>query len=144
MKPLRLFNEYVNEGIVKKQSPDKLRANSLIQEAEDGHKVLLEYCNKIGISDKNANYIIKNAYDIIMESIRAKMLINGFSSSGLGAHEAEISYLRELTFRGSEIEFANQLRYFRNSITYYGRKFDAEYAKKVINFLDTIFNKLRT
>ena len=143
MKPLRHFNEYVNEGIVKKQSPDKLRANSLIEEAKDGYKVLLEYCNKIGISNKNANYIIKNAYDIIMELIRAKMLINGFSSSGLGAHEVEVSYLRELKFKESEIEFANQLRYFRNSITYYGKKFDAEYAKKVIDFLGNVFDKLR-
>ena len=47
----------------------------------------------MGIDDDNANSIVKDCYDIIMELIRAKLLLDGYSSSGQFAHEAEVSYL---------------------------------------------------
>ncbi len=143
MRPLKQFNEFLKEGIVKKQSPDKERAKSLTKESEDAYNFLKEILNKFEISNDNANYIIKNIYDIIMELIRAKMLIHGFKSSGFYSHEAEVSYLKELNFPESEIQFTNQLRYFRNGILYYGKAFDKEYAKKVIDFLNKIYPKLK-
>ena len=77
-----------------------------------------------------------------MELIRAKMLLEGFNSSGKGAHEAEVAYLRELKFSESDVQFANQLRYFRNGITYYGKRFNKDYALKVLGFLDKIYKIL--
>ncbi len=143
MKPLRFFSEYIADGIVKKQSPDIPRSESLVKEAEISYSVLMEHVEKLGISDRNANHIVKNSYDIIMESVRSKMLLNGFGSAGTGAHEAEVAYLRELGFNQADIEFTNQLRYFRNGITYYGKSFDAEYAKKVVEFLKRMYTLLR-
>src|SRR3989338_9376437 len=99
MMPLKTFGEYLNEGTARKQSPDKLRARSLIVESENSYKVLLSFAEKMGMDDNNANHIIKNAYDIIMELIRAKMLSDGFATTGKGAHEAEVSYLAEIGFR---------------------------------------------
>ncbi|MEK6842700.1 MAG: hypothetical protein AABX84_02695, partial [Nanoarchaeota archaeon] len=58
-------------------------------------------------------------------------------------HEAEISYLKKLGFPDSEISFLNELRYFRNSITYYGKILDKEYAEKVYVFLNKIIAKLK-
>lgn len=145
MKSLKNFEEYLKKGIVKKQSPDKCRAKFLIEESENTEKFLLEIPKKIGINDSNANAIIKIAYDVIMELIRARMLIKGLNSSGRGAHESEVAYLRELNFSEADIQFANQLRYFRNGILYYGKQFDKEYAEKVLNFLSKIktnFQKL--
>ncbi len=141
MRSIKNFLEFVEEGIVKKQSPDMKRSASLIKESKNSYCVLLEIIKKIGISDKNSNNIIKNAYDIIMELIRAKMLSRGFNSSGQGAHEAEVAYLRELNFSEFDVQFANQLRYFRNGIMYYGKSFDADYARKVLHFLDKIYKK---
>jgi len=143
VRPLKNFDEFIKEGIVKKQSPNKPRAVSLLKESENSYKVLGEFVRKLGLNDTNANNIIKSAYDIIMELVRAKMLLNGLNSSGQGSHEAEVAYLRELRFSETEIYFANQLRYFRNGITYYGRSFDADYAKKVIEFLDKIYKRLQ-
>ena len=99
--------------------------------------------NKIGLLDENANYFIENSYDILIELIRAKLLIDGFSSSGKGAHEAEVSYMRKLDFNESDVGFMNDLRYFRNGILYYGRNFDKEYGKKVLDFLKKIRPKLK-
>ena len=41
MKPLKTFDEYITEGTAKKQSPDIMRARSLIAESEDSYKTLL-------------------------------------------------------------------------------------------------------
>jgi len=140
---VKLFEEYLREGIIKKQTPDVSRAKSLIKEAEESYNVLTGIIERIGLNNQNANYIIKNCYDIIMELIRAKMFLDGFSSSGIGAHESEVSYLKEIGFKDTEVEFADQLRYFRNGILYYGKSFDKEYAKKVLVFLNKIYKRLK-
>ena len=85
MRPLRKFEEFLEDGVVKKQRAD-----------------LSEIISKICINDDNANYITENAYDALMELIRAKMFRDGFKSAGLNAHEAEISYLRKLGIQESE------------------------------------------
>ena len=60
------------------------------------------------------------------------MLLEGYNASGLGAHEAEVSYLRVLGFSENDVQFADQLRFFRNGMLYYGTMLDKEYAKIAI------------
>lgn len=143
MNPLKSFEEFLNEGIIKKQRLDISRASSLRQEAEKRKSFLNVMVDKIKVSDDNANYFVENSYDIVMELIRAKLLLNGFKASGINAHEAEVSYLRVLGFSEYEVRFVNELRYFRNGIIYYGKRLDADYANRVLNFLDTLYVKLR-
>jgi hypothetical protein len=137
------FEEYVKKGVVKKCSIDKSRAEFLINESQNSLDGLCERIEIIGINDKNANSIIKDCYDILMEMIRAKLLLAGYSSAGQFAHEAEISYLKKLGFSDIEVSFLNDLRYFRNSVTYYGKILDKEYAKKVLDFTNGIYPKLK-
>lgn len=137
------FEYYVQRGIIKKQFPDKSRAEFLISESEKSFKGLKKRVEVMGVDEFNANSIIKDCYDIIMELIRAKLLLEGYSASGSFAYEGEISYLARLEFPDSEISFLNELRYFRNSITYYGKILDQEYAEKVYAFLDKIIEKLK-
>jgi len=143
MRPLKDFESFVKEGVVDKRSPDPARSKSLINESEASYLSLMEVVEKIGVKNENANYIIKNAYDIVMELVRAKMLLAGFDSSGQGAHEAEVSFMRKLGFSEGDVRFANQMRYFRNGITYYGKMFDKEYAENVLGFLDKCHAKLQ-
>ena len=143
MRTMRKFEEFVTEGIVKKQSPDISRANFLFDESEKSHKFLKTIISDYGATNDNANSIIRLCYDILMEMIRASMLKKGFNSSGQGAHEAEVSYLRVLGFNENDVMFADQLRYFRNGIVYYGKILDAQYAKKVIEFLEKTYPKLK-
>lgn len=137
------FEHYLQKGIIRKSTPDAPRAQFLIKESETSFEGLKERIKIIGINNKNANPIIKDCYDIIMESTRAKLLLDGYSSSGNFSHEAEISYLKKLGFPDSEISFLNELRYFRNSVTYYGKLLDKEYAEKVYAFLNKIIVKLK-
>ncbi len=139
MTALKTFDEYLEEGAAKKQSPDKLRAKSLIEESKDSYETILSSVEKMGLNDNNANYIIKNAYDVIMELVRAKMLSDGFGTSGIGAHEVEVSYMSKMGLEDKDINFANDLRYFRNRILYYGKKFGKEYAQKVLDFMKRMY-----
>ncbi|PIN95068.1 hypothetical protein COU53_01050 [Candidatus Pacearchaeota archaeon CG10_big_fil_rev_8_21_14_0_10_30_48] len=132
---MKEFKEFIKERVVRKQHPDRARSKDLIEEADRKLENLKRIITKIGIDDKNSNDIIEDCHDIILGLVRAKMFIEGFSASGKGAHEAEVSYLEKMKFNEEEIEFVNKLRYFRNGILYYGKIFDKEYATKVINFM---------
>ncbi len=143
MKAIRHFQDFINDGTIKIQHPDKSRAEFLIKEAENGYLFLQEMLDKIGLRQNNANDYIKSCYDILMELIRAKMLLEGYNATGQGAHEAEVSYLRVLNFKETEVQFANQLRYFRNGMLYYGTILEQEYAEKVIEFTKKNYDKVK-
>lgn len=137
------FKEYLEDGTVKKVTPDKQRAENLMQESESKYYFLSKMIEKLGIDDENANNFIEFCYNIIMYRIRAIMLEQGFSSSGLGAHEAEVAFAARLGFSEKDVRILDQLRYFRNGILYYGKKFDKEYAKKIIQFTRKAIKRLK-
>jgi len=141
MKLPKEFEYYLKDAV--KKSRDKPRAEFLLNESDISMEGLKERIKIIGINDKNANSIIKDCYDIMIEIIRAKLLLEGYSFSGNYAHEAEISYLKKLGFPDNEVSFLNELRYFRNSIMYYGKILEKEYAEKVFSFLNQIHPKLK-
>jgi hypothetical protein len=143
MRGIRKFDEFIKENIVKKQSIDSSRAEFLIKESERSYHNLLEMMEKLKVDDNNANMFVKSCHDILMEMIRAKMLLDGYNASGFGAHEAEVSYMRVLGFDEKDAQFANQMRYFRNGILYYGTALDKEYAEKVIEFTKRLYPKLK-
>lgn len=142
MRALRGFDEFVKSGTVRRRRPDPARARSLILEAEHRRTFLKELVQKIPISEENANYFVEGAYDVLISLIRAKLLVDGFSASGEGAHEAEVAYMRKLGLSEVDTRFMNDLRYFRNSIKYYGKQFDQEYAQKVLDFMERLYPKL--
>ena len=58
MRAIKNFDEFVKLRIVKKQSPDKSRAEFLAKESEISIEGLKERIGKMGINDKNTNSII--------------------------------------------------------------------------------------
>ena len=114
MRNLKLFEEYIREGIVKRIRANNERAKSLVIESERKMSSLKERLEKIGIKNENANDYVEYCYDLMMHTVRAKLYLEGYYASGQGAHEAEVSYLRILGFTEKEVQFADQLRYFRN------------------------------
>src|SRR3989344_6221907 len=141
---LRNFEDFLKDGVVKRQRIDLSRSESLEEEAEKRKAFLKEMSDRIAISDSNANYFVETAYDVIMELLRAILYTDGFKAAGLSAHEAEISYMRNLGISESKMRTANELRYFRNGIVYYGKSVNEEYAKKVLDFLEKIYTELKS
>ncbi|MEK6940512.1 MAG: hypothetical protein AABW49_01275 [Nanoarchaeota archaeon] len=137
------FNEYLDAGIIKRCSPDSSRARFLISESEKSFRGLKERLVAMIINEYNANSIVKDCHDIIMELIRARLLLDGYNSSGQFAHEAEVSYLKILGFSEKDVSLANELRYFRNSVTYYGKQLTVEYAEKVTEFTERMYLLLK-
>ena len=143
MSTVRNFSEFVKENIVKKQHSDLSRARFLLKESEKTHLFIMNVIKKIGVDDNSANSIIKLSYDTIMDMIRAEMLSHGYNAVGQGAHQAEVAYMREIGFSENDVQFADQIRYFRNAIIYYGKILDKEYAEKVFAFLNKIYPQLK-
>ena len=129
------FNYYLKERIVRKQSSNLPRAEFLIKETQKSFIGLKNRVEKLGIDEFNANSVIKDIHDIIIEKIRAKMLLDGYNASGNFAHEAEVSYMKNLGFSDFEISFVNELRQARNGINYYGKIYEKNYAKSCYEFL---------
>ena len=143
MRIVKLFEEFIKEQIVKKISPDNQRAENLSLESERKYYLLQKTIETMGIDDNNANDYIEYCYNIVLFLIRAKMLKQGYTSSGQGAHEAEVAFTRNIDFKESEVQFLEQLRYFRNGVLYYGKRFDKEYAEKVIEFTKKNYLRLK-
>ena len=143
MRAIKRFDEFIKGNVVKKQAVDRSRAEFLIKESEKDYSGLFEMIEKIKVSDNNANMFIKSCYDILMELIRAKWLLEGYNASGFGAHEAEVSYMRVLGFDENTVQFADQIRFFRNGMLYYGTMLDKDYAEKVIEFTKKLYSKLK-
>lgn len=141
MRIVKKFEEYIEEGTVKTISPDIQRAKNLKLESERKYSLLQKTIKNMGIDEENANDYIEYCYNIIMFYIRAKMLEQGFTSSGQGSHKAEVAFTRNLKLSETEIQLLDQLRYFRNGILYYGKRFDKEYAEKIIEFTEKICKK---
>ena len=131
---MKTFEEYLGEGIARKNAPNTERAKSLVSESNRKMRSLQLNIEKVGINKDNANDYVEYCYDTLMLLIRAKLQIGGYSTSGQGAHEAEVSYLRTLKFNEKDMRFMDQLRYARNGILYYGKLVDIEYVQKVIDF----------
>ncbi|MBT3464048.1 hypothetical protein HOD20_02925 [archaeon] len=132
---IKKFEDYVNEGIIRKVTSDTFRSKSLIIDSNKRKIFLDEIENKIGVKDENSNYFIENCYDIIIQLLRSKLILNGYKASGQGAHIAEVSYMKKIGFLDEDMYFMNELRHFRNGIKYYGKRFDKEYANKTIKFM---------
>ncbi len=109
MKAIKLFEEYLNEGIVKKVSINVERAKSLAITSERKINSLYEHIEKIGVKDENANDYVEYCYDLLLCLIRAKLYLEGYNSSGLKAHEAEVAYLQKLHINTQDILFLDQL-----------------------------------
>ena len=108
---MKEFKEFIEKGIIIKISQNKSRAKALFEESERKNKTLKLIIEKIGLTNDNANDIVEQGYDIIMNLLRAKLYLNGFKASGEGAHESEVSYLKELSFSDTDTDFLNNLRY---------------------------------
>jgi hypothetical protein len=139
---MKKFEEYIEKGKVKKVVPDLSRAKSIIEEAKNRKDFLRLMKTNIQLNDSTAIFFIENVYDLLIDLIRAKMFQDGYKAVGHGAHEIEIFYMNQLGFSEKQTMFMNSLRENRNKIKYYGQRFDAEYAKITLSFLEEMYGKL--
>ncbi len=134
---MRTFEEFLEQGLVKKKKKDEARAKSLIEGAGKRKAIMEKY---LPMNEETAIQIIEESYDIIRELLEAKLSKEGYKSYN---HEAVVSYLSNLEFSKDEVIFVDKLREIRHGTKYYGKEVSLEYAEKVKKFLDEIYEKLK-
>ncbi len=137
---VKKFEEFIKSGVVKKQTPNRARALSIIEEVKSKKQYLEISIKSIPKEKLNANVIVDQCYDVLMELIRAKLYIEGYNAGN--SHEAEVSYLKILGFIESDLRFMDELRYYRNGTKYYGIILNMKYAEQTLAFMEKMYPKL--
>jgi len=129
------FEFYLETKVIRKITPNKERAKSLINDAlqriKDSDELNINRFSKL---------IFENYYDALRDFCDAFLLIDGYKPSS--SHEASISYLLKKGFDISIIHRLDIFRYKRNGSKYYGEKIDVKEAKDIKAFYLEIKDKL--
>lgn len=120
-------------------SPDISRVKSLKETSEERIKLIKK------INKENSNFVFEDYYISILELLQALVIKRGYRINNhicLGYH------LRDLLKREELYQIFDDLRYKRNSLTYYGKKMDFEVSleaieksRRLIKELNIIFDK---
>lgn len=117
------WNDCVINKSAKTVTPDIQRAESLIETANERISLIKE------INEKNCNFIFEDYYTSILELLQAKTFKKGFNISN---HICLGFYLRDVLKREDLYFLFNDMRFKRNSLTYYGNRMDYETAQQAI------------
>lgn len=126
-----------------KIKPDKQKSESLKKVAE----ITLERLNKTNMFDYSSNTLL-DYYDIIHKLMEALTLKGGIKIKGEGAHQELIDYIaKEYNFDEQTRQFLQQMRDYRNRISYEGFIVHQNYIKlnneKIVNIIKKLFNELK-
>lgn len=117
------WNECVEENSAVRTSSDRERAKSLVETADERIILIKE------INEKNCNFVFEDYYTSILELLQALVLSEGYKILN---HVCLGYYLRDVLKNEDLFRVFDDLRYKRNSLTYYGKKMDFKTAKSSI------------
>jgi len=107
----------------KKITPDLGRAESLIETANQRLSLINDF------NEKNCNFVFEDYYTSIIELLQAMLFKKGLNVLN---HVCLGFYLKGVLKREDLYIIFDDLRYKRNSLTYYGNRMDFETAKQAI------------
>ena len=123
---MRDFEYFININDVRKVSPDKQLAVSLIKDMDE------RISDAIKLNTKEFPKIIfEVVYDALRDFCDALLAIEGYKSY---SHEGSISFLAKKGFDAAFISEFDKFIYKRNGSKYYGAKITAEEAESIIRF----------
>ena len=128
------WGECLNCSSAIKITPDKEKAASLIETAEERIKFSLRELN-----EKNANYVFEDYYSSILEMLHALILLKGYKVSN---HICLGYYLRDVLKNDELFRLFDDCRYKRNSLVYYGKRMDFDTAKDAIEKAKKLIKEL--
>lgn len=136
-----MFDDFIKEGSVRKISPDKQMAKSLVKIA----LLRVKNLEAMKITDENSFSAVENCYEAIRELTDALMALKGFKSY---SHQANIEFLRNFYLANVGYSNTNKIdryRRIRNDIKYEGlltTKSEADEILKNTKFIIDILAKL--
>jgi len=115
-------------------TPDIKRAESLIETANERISLIKN------VNEKNCNFIFEDYYTSLLELLQAITFKKGFNISN---HICLGYYLRDILKREDLYILFDDIRYKRNSLTYYGSRMDYETATQAIEKCKRIIKELQ-
>lgn len=100
-------------------SPDRARAASLVETADARIAV------SPSINTKNCDFVFEDYYTSLLEVLQALLFSRGYNVSN---HVCIGFYIRDVLGRDDLFAMFEDLRYKRNSLTYYGNRLEYEVA----------------
>lgn len=120
---MKEFERFVEEGEVKKRTPNPSQAENLIQKS----RKRLNYAGERPIESENSDLILEDSYEAIREALDAFLVLNGFKSY---SHEASIVYgFEELGLSYDKVNRLNKFRKLRNDSKYRGEEVTVKEAE---------------
>ncbi len=120
---MMFWQECLEKGVVRKSSPDKELAKSLVKMSE----LRLNFVKSVTISRSNAPIVITESYEALREICEALIALNGFK---VYSHECITVFLKEIAKDSYLAEVFDRYRKIRNGVNYYGRQVSEEDAKQ--------------
>lgn len=130
------WSECLNYSSAIKVTPDKEKAESLVETARDRIKFSLRK-----LSEKNANYVFEGYYSSILEMMHAIVVLDGYKISN---HICLGFYIRDALKNDELFRLFDDCRYKRNSLVYYGKRMDFETARDSIEKAKRLFKELKS
>jgi hypothetical protein len=117
------WNDCIGSNAARGVSPDNERARSLIETAEERMGLIK------GIDKKNCNFVFEDYYTSLLELLQALVAQKGYRVLN---HICLGYYVRDILKKDELYRLFDDVRYKRNSLTYYGSRMDFETAKQAI------------
>ena len=118
------WNDCMANKSARETSSDIKRAASLIETANERIILIKE------VNEKNCNFVFEDYYTSLIELLQAMTFKKGFDILN---HVCLGYYLRDVLEREDLYQIFDDMRYKRNSLTYYGSRMEYETAKQAIN-----------
>ncbi|MBI2144065.1 hypothetical protein HYU17_02845 [Candidatus Woesearchaeota archaeon] len=134
---MKQLSEFVEEGKVKRGSPDPAEARSLAEQAA----ARLDDVAALPLTEKSARFRFEDAYEALREALQAFMAAEGYKPY---SHEAIVAFAFERKLLPeSKIWQLDRYREIRNDINYRGKGVGMEDAKEIIAFARDALTGLR-
>ena len=124
----------VSENAIK-ISPNIEKAKSILQIAEERINQSLK-----NVNEKNVNFVFEDYYSSLIEIIHATVFIKGYKVLN---HICLGNYIKDILKREDLFNIFDDLRYKRNSLTYYGSRMDYKTAKQAIEKCKKVIKELK-
>ena len=129
------WNDCIINKSAKTATPDLIRAKSLIETAKERIALIKD------INEKNCNFAFEDYYTSLLELVQAMAFKRGFNILN---HICIGYYLRDFLKRDDLYILFDDVRYKRNSLTYYGSRMDYETAEQAIEKCKKIIKELNS
>lgn len=131
------WNEYINQGTVRKTISNKGKIKALIQISIDR----IDTISEINLNEKNASVLFTNYYDVLREICEAIALLNGYK---IYLHEAIGLFLREILNENHNFIKFDKFRVMRNGVNYYGKPVEFNEALQSIKDINQMVLELKS